>query len=251
MTEAPEDTTYLEEDPLAAEQLDLSGAVIDEPDLSGHITENPVQEPSLENISIDLDLEDLEDTPGDEPSFEIMTEDTEDMEIPLQNEEEIPLQNGEEIPETGGGEDFPADISFEDISESEELKPEEESFAQVIPEGFVVEPDDSQSAPPFDTVDTTEALREEDLDILEGDTGIAEFPPESPAEEKEIKAADEKAADSVEISGIPSSIKNELKTVLSYMDQLLESLPEEKIEEFAKSEYFETYKKLFEELGLV
>jgi signal transduction histidine kinase len=50
--------------------------------------------------------------------------------------------------------------------------------------------------------------------------------------------------------GIPSNLQQELKTVLSYMDQLLESLPEEKIEEFAKSEYFETYKKLFEELGL-
>jgi hypothetical protein len=35
------------------------------------------------------------------------------------------------------------------------------------------------------------------------------------------------------------------------MDQLLESLPEEKIEEFASSKYFDTYKKLFSELGLV
>jgi hypothetical protein len=35
------------------------------------------------------------------------------------------------------------------------------------------------------------------------------------------------------------------------MDQLLESLPEEKIEEFAKSEYFDTYRKLFKELGIV
>ena len=34
------------------------------------------------------------------------------------------------------------------------------------------------------------------------------------------------------------------------MDQLLESLPEEKIEEFAKSEYFDTYKRLFDELGI-
>jgi hypothetical protein len=38
---------------------------------------------------------------------------------------------------------------------------------------------------------------------------------------------------------------------LSYMDQLLESLPEDKIEEFAKSQYFDSYKKLFKELGLV
>jgi len=46
-------------------------------------------------------------------------------------------------------------------------------------------------------------------------------------------------------------LKNELKNVLSYMDHLLESLPEEKIEEFAQSEYFDKYKKIFKELGLV
>jgi pilus assembly protein FimV len=46
-------------------------------------------------------------------------------------------------------------------------------------------------------------------------------------------------------------LKSEIKSVLSYLDKLLDSLPEEKIEEFARSEYFDTYKKLFEELGLV
>jgi uncharacterized protein YktA (UPF0223 family) len=50
---------------------------------------------------------------------------------------------------------------------------------------------------------------------------------------------------------IPSGIKNELIHVLEYMDKLLESLPEEKIEEFAQSEHYRTYKKLFEELGIV
>ena len=50
---------------------------------------------------------------------------------------------------------------------------------------------------------------------------------------------------------IPPNIKSELKDVLSYMDYLLVSLPEEKIEEFAKSEYFDTYKKIFKELELV
>jgi hypothetical protein len=49
---------------------------------------------------------------------------------------------------------------------------------------------------------------------------------------------------------IPSNLKNELRNVLSYMDKLLESLPEDKIEEFAKSDYYDTYKKLFEELGI-
>ena len=45
-------------------------------------------------------------------------------------------------------------------------------------------------------------------------------------------------------------LKGEIKTVLAYMDQLLENLPESKIEEFAKSEHFHVYKKLFDELGL-
>ena len=39
--------------------------------------------------------------------------------------------------------------------------------------------------------------------------------------------------------------------MLSYLDKLLDSLPEDKIEEFANSEYSDTHKKLFEELGLV
>ena len=51
-------------------------------------------------------------------------------------------------------------------------------------------------------------------------------------------------------SSIPNNLQKEIKSVLSYMDQLLENLPEEKIAEFAQSEQFETYKKLFKELGL-
>ncbi|WP_027727427.1 hypothetical protein [Treponema sp. C6A8] len=45
-------------------------------------------------------------------------------------------------------------------------------------------------------------------------------------------------------------LKRDIKSVLLYMDQLLENLPEEKIMEFAKSDEFVTYKKLFSELGL-
>ena len=47
-----------------------------------------------------------------------------------------------------------------------------------------------------------------------------------------------------------TDLKQDIKSVLLYMDQLLENLPEEKIVEFAKSDEFVTYKKLFTELGL-
>ena len=65
----------------------------------------------------------------------------------------------------------------------------------------------------------------------------------APAEEEEEAAAPVQ-------STIPNNLQKEIKSVLSYMDQLLENLPEEKIAEFAQSEQFETYKKLFKELGL-
>lgn len=52
-------------------------------------------------------------------------------------------------------------------------------------------------------------------------------------------------------AGLSPALKDELRAVLSYMDKLLASLPDEKIQEFAESEHFEVYKKLFEELGLI
>ena len=52
------------------------------------------------------------------------------------------------------------------------------------------------------------------------------------------------------VSSIPDNLKDEIRTVLKYMDHLLEALPDEKIQEFASSDYFVMYKKLFEDLGL-
>lgn len=63
------------------------------------------------------------------------------------------------------------------------------------------------------------------------------------------ETAETKAAQTQQNS-IPKNLREEVISVLSYMDQLLENLPEEKITEFAKSEHFVTYKKLFDELGL-
>ncbi len=207
--EAPEDLEYLSEDlneiNLHSEemhyppQLDLSEAVIEEPDLSGVVLEEqPLEEPAIEDIHIDLD------TPEGSGS---------EVESPISFETE-PLQTIEEL---------------EDIS----TPIQEESFEEVLPEGFVVE---AEEAEPIDNLNTP--LEEEVLEAIPEETI------ESPQTEPEVVQPKEK------IVGSPD-LTQEIKAVLSYMDQLLESLPEEKIEEFAKSEYFETYKKLFEELGLV
>jgi hypothetical protein len=49
---------------------------------------------------------------------------------------------------------------------------------------------------------------------------------------------------------IAPTLAKDIKAVLTYIDELLENLPEEKIVEFAKSDKYETYKKVFGELGI-
>ncbi|MDR2608288.1 MAG: hypothetical protein LBC57_07835 [Treponema sp.] len=268
ITAAPEDTSYLEEDPLGTTEiteesagsgdfeeisLDLSDAVIDEPDFSGEITENPVEEPSLDSISLDVDSEDFS-----------VEESSEDITIDEGGSEEITIDLGEE--EAGAGE------SEEDLSQS-------------IPEGFIVEADEN-SSDSFDSSDSSSLgpeTEEESIEVSADDFRVDDSEPAveeddtSFAVESDDVAVDEisfdteaanpeadedlsfgeetesemEAEDAETGEKVPGGIKEELKTVLSYMDQLLESLPEEKIEEFARSEYFDTYKKLFKELGLV
>ena len=50
---------------------------------------------------------------------------------------------------------------------------------------------------------------------------------------------------------LPEDTFEDLKRLLNYLDSLLEALPEEKIDEFARSEYFELYRRVFEFFGLV
>jgi hypothetical protein len=286
MTPPPEDTRYLDEeaaeetsmdislddfsmDDLAVEDavpaesgvdeniLDLSNAVIEEPDLSGEITENPLLEPSLDEFSLNEGVE--EDT-GTEETGENKEADNISIDLDFENipaegfPEDKPAEDGGEEPELSLPEeeetislDMPEDISAPELS-----LPGEEDFAPVIPEGFVVESGDSQ-APLEDDIEEIEedvlsedVLSEGDIDTLEKSSQALEL--DKPGGEDALTI--EPVLSDDESLNLPNNIKQELKTVLSYMDQLLESLPEDKIEEFAKSEYFDTYKKLFKELGL-
>lgn len=48
----------------------------------------------------------------------------------------------------------------------------------------------------------------------------------------------------------PPEIHEDVRRLLAYLDGLLESLPEAKIDEFVRSDYFELYRKVFEFFGL-
>ncbi|MDR3301950.1 MAG: hypothetical protein LBT01_05380 [Spirochaetaceae bacterium] len=71
-----------------------------------------------------------------------------------------------------------------------------------------------------------------------------------PEEEVGAFEPDEKQAESGEETEMDRRLKSEIKTVLAYIDQLLDFLPYEKIIEFAHSDKFLIYKKVFKDLGL-
>lgn len=99
--------------------------------------------------------------------------------------------------------------------------------------------DDMDSEPVFDETPAEE------------ESVIEETILEEPVIENPVEPVASPAVETAGSNGdIPGDLKQEIKSVLSYMDQLLENLPEDKISEFAQSEQFVTYKKLFEELGL-
>jgi pilus assembly protein FimV len=87
----------------------------------------------------------------------------------------------------------------------------------------------------------------EEVEALTGPAEAASDSEDVP-EAEEISEPTGPAGDSA--GEVPDNLKDELRTVLTYMDHLLEALPDEKIQEFASSEYFVRYKKLFEDLGL-
>jgi hypothetical protein len=202
------------------EALDLSGAVIDEPNLGAEIKENPLLEPALDDIAVFE--EGLDESGGDlSPEAEVPLEFPEGPAVETLEESELPP-----LEETGDE----TEIFFE-TEKAAEISPAGGGLDQIIPEGFVVEGLDDEG--------------EADFGALGGPGEMAELPKKGGARGTGIDGLDET------VSALPGNFKVELKQVLSYMDQLLESLPDEKIEEFAKSEYFDVYKKLFKELGLV
>lgn len=123
----------------------------------------------------------------------------------------------------------------EPVVEETAIAPEEvfEESAEVTEETVVSEPEVAESSENFEIDNLNNDLTESNIDYLttKDDT-------------------DNSITEQEETESVNSDLKKDIKSVLLYMDQLLENLPEEKIIEFAKSDEFTTYKKLFSELGL-
>ena len=220
MTAAPEDTSYLE----SGESIDADAMTLDGAPLGNE----PLVEPDLSDFGLE--------TEETEPRLEI------DEELPLAANE--PDSFIEEL--TLGIETGPGYAAEESAVDAEFLEPipeiEEPDFSDINlhEEGF----DTSERIDVLpEAVEETLPLEEEEDLVLEVEQEGSTEPGSPPVALPEVPVP--------EPSDDGNRLKAEIKSVLSYLDKLLDSLPEEKIEEFANSEYFDTYKKLFEELGLV
>lgn len=223
---------------------------------------------------------DFEDESLEEPNLE-ETEDSiaEEISIPKVDDVASDEINDDDVFIESNSTDFMDSVStasdnatFIDNSETiaDEILPEE--AAEEIKEETEVAQEDNGYMDDLLTDDPSvkEGLSEENVSYLTEETiesNNFEDEPEvidEPVVEEEFESSvEEPVLEEEEISeenyttepeqnegDLPSSIKNDVKSVLLCMDQLLESLPEDKIMEFAKSEQFTTYKKLFKELGL-
>ena len=210
--------------------VELTEAVIDETGLALEENEDIQEYPSLDDISVSLDMEDISISDTE------LEEDTEIENTDLtDHEEEIELLPPSLEDVLADGTDaLTLDADVQNLADETIL---DETILDETLLDATLSDENLEDPIELDTVDADPLSTENFSDtVLETDTSL----------EKDTSIEGEREGE----GEIPSGLKKELKTVLSYMDQLLESLPDDKIEEFARSEHYDTYKKLFKELGL-
>lgn len=139
----------------------------------------------------------------------------------------------------------PFELSSVEPSISETLTDEKLDYLSKTPEEAEQNVNSEEVLELPESEETENAQETETAEEVE--TEKTEATQENISEPEELSSKEPETKESKDIS---DDLKTEIKSVLSYMDQLLENLPENKIAEFAQSEQFDTYKKLFKELGL-
>ena len=214
--------------------------------LSMEFTDENLEEPNLDDIdNIDPEAQAEIQIPG---VNEIANEEDEVSSILVESSSEDLMSTSNDASPL----DMPSDeiVSDETNSIDSDIAADEESFAMVE--------DMLKEDPPV-----SEQISDENMDYLSEEPVQDEFiddeiptvagimaAAEEDKNESETPETPETTNQDNKDDSFPEDLKSDVKSVLLYMDQLLENLPEDKIVEFAKSEQFATYKKLFNELGL-
>ena len=229
------------EEEAPAQSADTAGEEVSKSAESLDFSNESIEEPVLDDIDTNIADEELPD--------EILVPKSDDIIVEPNKESLIEENSAPPAEEPASPADDP--LKFETTGESTKL----------VDEPFVFEDSENEDAEeePFDSFDDTTLSADELANIAadSGETGedggitISEGELDTLLTSEAAKPKIEEKEESEPVrSSIPGNLQKDIKSVLSYMDQLLENLPEEKIAEFAQSEQFETYKKLFKELGL-
>ncbi len=251
LTPAPEDTSFLDRKAKDEFQLNIADEVpLVEPDLSNLDLED-VGVGEAEDLTLDVDHveapEDLDLLEVSDAVPEIEFERPGDIAMPSlsggEPEELIELDAGD-LEEEASSEIVLHEEALPEVAAAESAFPE--TLTDEIEELTLEEEPSETERKPSEPV----SLHPDDLPLNLSDELFVSpkaptAAPARPTREPAVPAEEAKRPDGSD------RLRSEIKSVLSYLDTLLESLPENKIEEFANSKYFETYKKLFEELGLV
>ncbi|MFA4794056.1 hypothetical protein Q2296_05305, partial [Leptospira kirschneri] len=199
--------------------------------------EEPItsEEPSDLAESIDLD------SPTSEPSEISLEEEdaNEPIALSLDELDHILTDENEEPEEQKIGSNIPEVETEEDLTEIlGELPPVSDLDAfDSIDEDVLKEEQVSKIVP------TLESVKDQEMVIVLDEYADEEEP--SPIEELR-KTPDQTEA----IAGKDVPSKDEMKRIMTYLDELLGNLPDDLIREFSRSDYFELYKKLMNQIGV-
>ncbi len=222
-----DDEAELDTDLLLSEEDDDANSMMDEPTSPFSGSQDAVQE--LADMDIDSELagiEELSDEDLESPFAVDAFSSTDTLEEGLDLDDDAPESSDEDTlvlnlddDEEIGALELSADDDDDDVEEALSLDEDEDDDL-----GIDLNSDEGEEAFTFGEEVLTPSFQDRE--------SMAQSETEN------------------EAASLPSDLRDEIRSVLKYMDQLLESLPEEKIEEFARSEHFDVYKRLFEELGL-
>jgi pilus assembly protein FimV len=258
-TGSSDETEVVSHEETGSEQEPADDNLFGTIDSSVPVPETPaVDDTTVSNLTMNFDSEKLE-----EPDLNDLASTTSDEMNQDELPEEISIPKVDDILVESSPTDFmdsvkdttetpSADEEIHDISENEETAAAEES-AESADKSDSEENEKQEEAPstiPEDifskepSVSTT--LTKDNIDYLNTDE-VAKKELESASTSDSLSDISDSEG---KVQNLPDGLTQEVKSVLLYMDQLLENLPEDKIIEFARSEHFATYKKLFSDLGL-
>lgn len=265
------------EAPPASEASEVE-VVVEEPDSGEIVVEefSPVEsasqeaadEPEFEEVSIITDegedsvqpgmaeFEPVEPLPDEMAAPEVEIEEIEpEDEIVIDIEEEpaiVAVESPSEEPAAVPVVDE-QDIAEEplEIMDEEVIFEEEDTIPARAPEVPPAAEPEMAAAAPAVADEGGELISDEDIsemrqEIVSQPETIPDLAPEP--ETVETVAVSQGIEESIQ--GLPERMRQDVKQVLGYLDNLFDDLPEDKVKEFANSQYYDIYNRLFKELGL-